>query len=161
MHTHTLDASSILHAWDNYPISQFPKMWDWLGAEVQAERVSIPAVALKEVADSNQPCSSWLQGHQVRMLAIGTTELTFAADVKSQLGIVGDGYHAKGVSENDLLIIACAKTHGVKLITNEGLQFVAPVVESRRKIPSVCDLPSVQVRHLNFLQYIQASQQVF
>jgi hypothetical protein len=64
-------------------------MWDWLGAEVQAQRVSIPAVALQEVTDSSPPCSSWLQGHQAWVLDIGTTELTFAAAVKSQLGLLG------------------------------------------------------------------------
>ena len=30
----TFDASSMIYAWDNYPIEQFPPLWDWMGVQV-------------------------------------------------------------------------------------------------------------------------------
>ena len=161
MHTHTLDASSILHAWDNYPLNQFPNLWKWLGVQLNRRHMSIAAVALQEVEFVDRACSRWLKGHGAWALPIDMSVLQGAQLIKNLLNIVGDAYNAKGVNENDLLIIACAKQHGVQLITNEGLQFMAPQAPAKRKIPSVCDLPAVQVAHQNFLQYLVASQQVF
>jgi len=81
--------------------------------------------------------------------------------IKQSIGVVGDKYHPKGVDENDLFIIASAQVHGATLITNEARQFGKQNEPTKRKIPAVCDLPGVAVENLNFLEYIQMSQQVF
>ena len=33
------DASSMIYAWDNYPIGQFPGMWEWMGSQIEAKQV--------------------------------------------------------------------------------------------------------------------------
>ena len=48
-----LDSSSALHAWDNYPIEQFPPLWAWLAQRVTLSELSISEVALKEVRTSH------------------------------------------------------------------------------------------------------------
>lgn len=158
---HTLDASSILHAWDNYPLTQFPGLWDWLAGEIQAQRLSIPTVALEEVGHKSPDCATWLKSQNIRRLHMGNNVLQAAMEIKKQVGVRNDQYHPKGVDENDILIIAAAQHHGATLVTDEKRQFGKQTEPTKRKIPAVCDLPGVQVAHFNFLDYLRQSQQVF
>ncbi len=43
---YTFDASSVIHAWDNYPIEQFPPLWDWFYSQINDEQFSIPEIAI-------------------------------------------------------------------------------------------------------------------
>lgn len=158
---HALDASSILHAWDNYPLSQFPGLWDWLADEIQAQRLSMATVALEEVGHKSPDCVTWLKSQNIRRLPMSNDVLQAAMDIKQQVGIRNDQYHPKGVDENDILIIAAAQYHGASLITDEKRQFGKQVEPTKLKIPAVCDLPGVAVTHKNFLDYIRQSKQVF
>ena len=158
---HTLDASSILHAWDNYPLTQFPGLWDWLAGEIQDQRLSIPTVALEEVGHKSPDCATWLKNQNIRRLPMGNAVLQAAKQIKDEVGIQNDKYHPKGVDENDILIIAAAQYNGATLVTNEARQSSSLKEPTRRKIPAVCDLPGVAVANKNFLDYIQQSQQVF
>lgn len=158
---HALDASSILHAWDNYPLSQFPGLWDWLAGEVQTQRLSIASVALEEVGHKAPECAAWLKGQDIRRLPMSNEVIQAAMQIKDEVGIKNDQYHAKGVDENDILIIAAAQYHGATLVTNEARQSSTLKEPTRRKIPAVCELPGVVVAHKNFLDYIRDSQKVF
>jgi len=158
---HTLDASSILHAWDNYPLTQFPGLWDWLAGEIQDQRLSIPTVALEEVDHKSPDCATWLKNQDIPRLPMSNAVVQAAKQIKDAVGIQNDKYHPKGVDENDILIIASAQYHGATLVTNEARQSSSPKEPTRRKIPAVCDLPGVAVAHKNFLDYLRASEQVF
>jgi predicted nucleic acid-binding protein len=158
---HALDASAIIHAWDNYPPAQFPGLWGWLATEISAHRLTISVVALEEVGHKYPECASWLKSQSIRRLPMDNEVIHAAMQIKTLAGIQGEQYNPKGVDENDIFIIASAQYHGVKLVTNEARQFGKQTEPTRRKIPAVCDLPGVQVVHLNFLDYIRQSQQVF
>lgn len=158
---HTLDASSIIHAWDNYPLDQFPGLWDWLAGEMKAKRLSIASVALEEVGHKYPECAAWLKSHNIRRLPMCNDVIQAAMHIKQQMGIENDQYHTKGVDENDIFIIAAARCDGAALITDEKRQFGKQVELTKLKIPAVCDLPSVAVAHKNFLDYIRQSSQVF
>lgn len=41
------DASSMLYAWDNYPVRQFPGLWNWLATQIEENAFVIPSVRLK------------------------------------------------------------------------------------------------------------------
>jgi predicted nucleic acid-binding protein len=156
-----LDASAILYAWDNYPLAQFPGLWQWMAAQVTAHQVAIPVVALEEVAHKAPDCAKWLKAANVLRLPMSDAVLVVAMAIKQAIGVMNDQYHPKGVDENDLLIIAAAKVAGAELITNEARQFGAQAEARKFKIPAVCDMPSVGVTSMNFLEFIQKSQQVF
>lgn len=158
---HTFDASSIIHAWDNYPLEQFPPLWDWLANLIASGGLTIPTVALDEVAKKTPECAQWLKDNQIMVLPLEDDILLQASQFKHELGIADDNYHSRGVGENDLLIVATAKFNQAILISNEGRQARPPKTKSQYKIPSVCDLPDVGVKCVNFLEFIKASDAVF
>lgn len=156
-----LDASAIIYAWDNYPPAQFPGLWGWLANELKTHELAIPVVALEEVAHMAPECATWLKNAEALRLPVSEAVLMAAMAIKDAIGVVNDQYHPKGVDENDLFIIAAAKVHGAELITNERRQFGAQAEARKYKIPAVCGMAAVGVTTMNFLEYIQKSQQVF
>ena len=155
------DASSMIYAWDNYPVEQFPGLWEWMASQIEAKKLVMPSVAFEEVQNKTPDCGEWLKDNNLEQLAISNAILQDAKRIKDLLGIMGDNYHAKGVGENDLLIIATARLHGAELVSDENRQTNLPQVSSKRKIPAVCAMQSVSVSCINFIEYIKASGEVF
>jgi len=155
------DASSILHAWINYPSGQFPKLWDWISEEIAAGRFVISRVALDEVGHRSPDCAKWLKDHFIQEIPPTNTTIAYALVMKSALGIVNDQYHPNGVDENDLLIIASAQASGCELISNEARQPLLPTVMARYKIPAVCELRAVNVPCIDFLELLTRSGRSF
>lgn len=138
------DASSMIHAWDNYPTAQFPGLWNWMTGRVAQGVIRMSEVAVEEVGHKVPECMTWLKEAGLQKLPVTEAILIEAMRIKNLLEIGEDGY-GKGVDENDLIIIATAKIHGVELVTNEGVQAVLPVQKRNYKIPAVCNMDSVKV----------------
>ncbi len=155
------DASSILSAWDNYPIDQFPPLWDWMAGLVDSEEIQIPRVAFDEINHKSPDCGDWLRAHSVKLIDVDNAIAGQAMSIKGALGIANDEYHAKGVDENDILIISTAKVHRAGLVSDEGRQQRNPTELKKHKIPAVCDLPGVGVDCQNFLEFMKKSGRVF
>lgn len=155
------DASSMIYAWDNYPVRQFPGLWDWIAAQIEGKQLVMPTVAFEEVEHKAPDCGEWLKDYNLERLPISNAILQDAIRIKGLLGIVDDNYHAKGVGENDIIIIATARAHGTELVSDEGKQTVLPQELSKSKIPTVCDMAGVAVTCINFIEYIKRSEAVF
>jgi hypothetical protein len=155
-----VDASSMILAWDNYPIGQIPKLWDWLASEIESEDLVIPLVALDEVIHKVPECGSWLTDSGCKVVKVTNQVLQIAVQIKNILGITNDNYHPKGVDENDLLIIATAKTIKADLLSDENRQQILPPEKRRYKIPAVCGLPKVDVSCIKFIEYFKGSGRV-
>lgn len=158
---HVFDASSMIYAWDNYPVGQFPGLWEWMATQVAGKQLVMPSVAFEEVIHKARDCGDWLKEIHLEQLTINNAILQDAKRIKGLLGIVGDSYHAKGVGENDILIVATARTHGAELVSDEEKQITLPKIASKRKIPAVCDMVEVNVSCFNFIEYIKRSGAVF
>lgn len=154
------DASSMIYAWDNYPIDQIPGLWRWIEREIKAEEFMIPQVAFEEVGHKLPECANWLKNSSIVRLAIENEILAQATEMKALLGIEEEKYAATGVDENDLVIIACARVAGCRLISEEAVQTMKPKNKAKYKIPAVCALPEVLVSCINFLQMFKESRVV-
>lgn len=155
------DASSIVHAWDNYPFEIFPPLWAWLGTEVNSGQVQMSMVAAEEVGHVSPDCSAWLGGSGLHVLPISNAVTQEANRIKQLLAITGDSYHPHGVDENDLFIIATARTCGCSLVSNEASQLLLPQNPARYRIPAVCNLVTVGVPCDPFLEYLRKSGKKF
>lgn len=151
----------MIYAWDNYPVRQFPGLWQWIATQVDEKMVVMPSVALEEVVDKAPDCGEWLKDNDLEQLEISNTIVEFAMRIKSLLGVNGDSYHAKGVGENDILIIATARVHRSELVSNEGRQEKLPDIPAKRGIPAVCAMAEVSVPCINFIEFIKRSDVVF
>lgn len=157
---HVFDASSIVHAWDNYPAAQFPGLWNWLAAELHADNISLPTVAYTEVEHVAPDCARWLTENGLTPLELTEPMLQDALTFKNLIGVIGERY-GHGVDENDLLIIACALHHGAPLVSNEARQLALPKLKYNCKIPAVCGMEDVGVQCIGFLDFMKESGAVF
>ena len=156
------DASSMIHAWDNYPAGQFPGLWKWMASQIEAKQLVMPNVAFKEVQDKTPDCGKWLRDNNLKQLANDSNViLQDAKRIQELLEIINDQYHPKGVNENDILIIATARFHKVELVSDEARQESLPKVRSKSKIPAVCKMIDPIVHCINFIEYIKRSEKVF
>jgi predicted nucleic acid-binding protein len=155
------DASSMIYAWDNYPLGQFPKLWRWLSAEIAAGTLMIPAIAFDEVQHKSPDCAIWLNDQSITKLPMTNAIAQGALLIKNNLRIDGDKYHPNGVGENDLFIIVTARENGAELVSDERRQVTPPIIQAKRKIPSVCGMLDVNVTCIAFIDYIKRSEQVF
>lgn len=156
------DASSMIHAWDNYPIEQFPPLWEWLSTQIAAGGLVIPYVAFDEVSHKVPECCVWLRDNGIERIEVTNAILQEAMRIKALIGVVDDGYHKQGVDENDLLIIATAQIKRYTLVSEESKQpSLSKKEPTKVKIPAVCLLRDVGVNCINFVEYIKGSQAVF
>ena len=155
------DASGIIHAWDNYPIGNFPPFWDWIEAEIGNDAFAISEIAFDEVKNKAPECADWLKNKGIRKISLSDDVLVKAAEFKTLLGVVAENYHSDGVGENDLLIVAAAYLENAILLTEERRQNILPVQKRKYKIPAVCALVEIGVSCNNVRELIAASGVIF
>ena len=156
-----VDASSIIYAWDNYPIRQFPGLWGWMAEQFADKHLVMPRVAYDEVNNKAPECSAWLKDVNTELFEITNAIIREALKIKALLGISSGNYHSKGVGENDIFIIATASVNTVGLVSDEGRQPKLPDIAGKRKIPAVCTMDEVGVQCMSFIEFIKQSEVVF
>lgn len=157
---HVFDASSTISAWDNYPIRQFPRLWDWFGQHVQSGAIALPSVAFQEVGFKAPECTDWLDSNGVVKLPVTNAIARAALMIKGKLGVVNDRY-GPGVDENDILIISTAFVHGAPLVSDEAVQALPPQNLLKYKMPTVCRMDGVGVSCIRFIDFLKEGNAVF
>ena len=154
------DASSMIYAWDNYPVRQFPGLWEWIATQIEERMLVMPSVAFEEVVNKTPDCGNWLKDTDLEQIEINNAVVQDAMRIKLLLGIVGDKYGA-GVGENDLFIIATARGQRAELVSDERRQINLPKELHNYKIPAVCDMTGVSVPCISFIEFIKRSAVIF
>jgi len=100
---YSFDASSIILAWDNYPIenSHFESLWQWLAEQFESGYFTISEIAFEEVSHKFPECGEWLKDNQIKASPLTADSLLTAQKIKTLLDIEEDRYK-NGVGENDL-----------------------------------------------------------
>jgi predicted nucleic acid-binding protein len=156
-----LDASSAIHAWDNYPIENLPTLWLWLESEIAEGGIVIPRVAIDEISHISPQCRQWLHDINGFMpVEVDNLIASHSLLINGEIGVHNDQY-GSGVDANDVIIIATAKARGFVLVSNESRQPSLPSSMKKYKIPAVCNLERVCVTCINFADLIKSSSRVF
>lgn len=155
-----LDASSLIHLWDNYP-PQHPYLapfWlNWLAPKFAEEKIVISETAKRESFLKFPETQEWLQKNNINITTypLLAEDRTFVKEIEKKLTIDVKGYHVKGVNENDLRIIAVAHRLQYTIITEESEQSPKPENnKTRYRIPAVCEL--CNVKYTNVQNLIQS-----
>jgi hypothetical protein len=111
----------MIYAWDNYPVRQFPGLWEWMATQIGERKLVMPSVAFEEVANKTPDCGKWLKDNDLEQIEISNAVVQDAMRIKLLLSIVGDKYRA-GVGENNLLIIATVREQRAELVSDERRQ---------------------------------------
>jgi len=153
---YSFDASSMIHAWDNYPIenSHFNSLWEWFSEQIKQKEFIFSKIAFDEINHKIPECGEWLKNNDVETYPLSTDAILQAQSIKVLLGIEEEEY-TKGVGENDLFIISIAKIYNSILITEESRQLVLPIKKSNYKIPAVCGLDEVNVSCKSFIDLLK------
>lgn len=153
---YSFDASSMVHAWDNYPPENphFDSLWEWFSKQIDKKSFGISSKALEEINHKIPECGKWLKSKNIEVYPLTATSLSTAQEIKTLLDISEEGY-TKGVGENDLLIISIAKENKTTLVSEESRQNNLPALKSNYKIPAVCNLPEVSIRCVSFLDLLK------
>lgn len=66
---YSFDASSMIHAWDNYPPGNphFNSLWDWFADKVQNKEFVISKNAFGEVSHKVPECGGWLKDNNIEV----------------------------------------------------------------------------------------------
>jgi hypothetical protein len=152
----TVDASSVIHAWDTYPIGNFPRLWEWVAEQIDDEEIDICRVAYDAVVRKAPDCGRWLKSEGFKCSEITNPILNEALRIKRILGI-RQRFSPKGVDENDVFIIARASIEGIDLVSEERPQRQLPPDMTHWKIPAVCRHRDVGVNCIQFIEIIRQS----
>ncbi len=154
---YSFDSSSVIYAWDTYPIksSLFESFWKWFAENIENGQFVISKIALDETNHKIPELKEWLvdSGIEITIYNRELNDLHEVQKIKHLLDIEEDNY-AKGVGENDLFIISIAKRNNTTLVTDEEKQPNLPnKKKSNYKIPAVCGL--IGTKCISFNDLIQ------
>jgi len=103
-----IDASSIVLAWDIYPIDQFSKFWLWVETSLKSKSLVMGQPNFDEVGHVSPDCYTWLTPH-LMVLPVDNQVVSAAVLINRALGVSSGNYHPSGVDENDVFCIAVGR----------------------------------------------------
>lgn len=150
------DASSIIHAWDTYPIDSvhFDSFWDSFKKKLNTRIFLVSETAAEEVERKAPDCYNELKTH-LSPIPLTAQITDYATYIQHDLLEIEDEAWGRGVGEKDLLIIATAiMDPNSKTLVSEEKQPTLSGEKKNYKIPAVCDLLGSPLDCCNILTLI-------
>ena len=150
------DADAFMTPWKAiYPIEIFPTLWSEVAS--RKDRIVFLKPIYNEIEPGGGGLKDWLESNHfsptdanstdVSMLSVDL-EREYRAGASSQVS-----QPSKGVSVNDLRLIAYAKVHEKTVVTLEARQTELPKEKRKYRIPAVCEEKGVPC--INFVEMLR------
>ena len=150
-----LDANVLITAWDViYPIDVLPTLW----SEIADKRHSMLLLQpiYEEIKPRENELKKWLESNNFFPTDADSAAVNLSMDLGREYR-VGESSESsqssKGVSVNDLRLIAYAQIHKKIVVTLEAKQKQPPKEKWKYKIPTVCE--QERVHCINFIEMLR------
>ena len=149
-----IDANVFITAWnESHPVDVFPSLW------LQLVNHRTDMILIKPIFDEIDPILQtdkytlrmWMIDNQFVPIPVNKFVEDRSLEWEEEYQIKEDS--KRGVSENDLKLIAYAKRYSKTVVTGEGKQPEKPKKKYNYKIPLVCDEQEVQC--INFVKMLR------
>lgn len=123
---------------------------------ISRQEIQTVTLIQDEVKHKEPECHEWLKG-KITTIRPDDEITQEAFSIQQWLGGTGARKNQKGVSENDIFLIAAAKIRGMSIIANEAPQAAPPKKRQNYKIPLVCSQEENSVPCRSFINFVKNS----
>ena len=150
---YSLDSDAIINAWRDYPIVNFPNIWEWVELLGSEQIGGMSEVVFKELERGGDECYNWFKERKELFVYPNDEEIQY--EVRRLVNTYNNFGLTTGKNEGDPYVIALAKVKGAVVVTNES-----PSNDMNGpKIPDICRVEGIQ--RIKFVQVITKEGVVF
>lgn len=135
---YSLDSDAIINAWRDYPIENFPKIWEWIEKMGNEGVLGLSEVVFKELEKGGDECFDWFRKRKHAFVvsndATVQKELQRLVNSYSNFGLV------TGKNEGDPYVVALAIVNDCLVVTNESMSNNM----NGPKVPDVCNAEGIK-----------------
>jgi hypothetical protein len=135
---YSLDSDAAINAWSDYPIENFPKIWDWIEQMGRTGILGMSEVVFRELEKGGDECFDWFKARKSDFVYPNDD------DVQGELDRLVNTYNNFGLitgkNEGDPFVVALAIVKGCIVVTNESMSNNM----NGPKVPDVCRAEGIQ-----------------
>jgi len=151
--TYSLDSDVLIQAWRDYPIDNFPPVWEKIEELGSNDTLGMSELILDELQRGGDDLYDWAKARESDLVVPTSNtvdeEVTYLVNHYENFGIV------TGKNEADPFVVAVAKAHGCSVVTNETRSGNL----NGPKIPDVC--LEEEIPWIRFVDIIKQENLVF
>ena len=150
---YSLDSDAAINAWRDYPIENFPKIWDWIERMGRDGLLGISEVVFRELEKGGDECYDWFKTRKSDFVYPNDD------DVQRELNRLVNTYNNFGLitgkNEGDPFVVALAIVQDCMVVTNESMSNNM----NGPKVPDVCRAEGIQ--WIKFVEVIRREEVKF
>lgn len=135
---YSLDSDAAINAWRDYPIENFPKIWDWIEHMGINGIAGMSEVVFHELEKGGDECFAWFKQRKEYFVYPNNQE------VQKELERLVNSYNNFGIitgkNEGDPFVVALAIVKECTVVTNESMSNNM----NGPKVPDVCRAERIQ-----------------
>ena len=152
-----IDASSLIYAWDEWPIDRNPALWAWIAGQISTGLLQTAEGVYAEMKSESPDSHAWVHAAGMIVVPSDYGNIYQEAERLADDYRIHEGKPSKhGVDMNDLLLIATTGEFGGRAVSNEKRQvFDVQRLRKNSRIHLVCE--QLGIHSLLFDEYASES----